>query len=687
MRHLTVLRDAPVAETRPDPKVRGEGALAALEVPFLSLDRYLPERMNPFAQTGAIANVTFIIAAITGVLLLIWYSPSVHQAWPSLEAMRSSFPGQLTRSMHRYSSDACMLFVMLHAWRLTAARRFSGSRWLAWVTGIVLIGLLWLVGWMGYWLVWDEPARRIAVGSSKALDILPIFADPMGRSFLTDKSVHSLLFFTVFFMHMLLPLAMGIALWLHITRLNRSRFLTQRPMTIAVVVSLIVLSIALPALSSAPAKMVDPARSMRLDAWYLLPIALTDRLGGGLLWLATLGGSIALFAVPWVLARGRAAPAAVDLAKCDGCTLCAVDCPYGAITMVPRTDGRNFKVQAVVDESKCVGCGICAGSCDSSAIAVPTVSQIEARQRIDKWIDEVIAEESEPFVAFACSRSAAATLRVDHASGHCDALPGYRVMPVICSGWVHPLTIERAIRHGAKGVLIVSCGSVEPQYREGPSHTHSRMAGEREPKLRHEKIDASRVKTVQFDRTRVADLTRTAEEFRQHGRRTPQKSRQWAVAVAVAAALLATIGAGSKVGYAGGSSNGPELVVSFKHAGRTGEHCRKLTEDDKAKLPPHMRTNEICERGRASVRLRVEIDGVERVQKSFVPKGLRGDGPSIAVEHIALTPGSHKVVVAIGESHDPNEWTHRYEKTITASEHGRIVVLFDKNDGFTTEAP
>jgi len=679
MRHLTVLQEVPVATTRPDPKVRGEGALAALEVPFLWLDRLLPTGLNPFAQTGAIANVCFIIAAISGVALLIWYSPSVYQAWPSLEAMRGNFLAQLVRSIHRYSSDACMLFVVLHAWRLTAARRFSGARWLAWVTGIILIGSLWFVGWLGYWLVWDEPARRIAVGSSKVLDVLPIFSDPMGRSFLTDKSVHSLLFFTVFFLHMLLPLAMGIALWLHITRLNRSRFLTKRPMTIAVCVSLVVLSIALPALSSSPAKMVAPASSMRLDAWYLLPIALTDRLGGGVLWLATLLSGVALFAAPWALAKGRAAPAVVDLAKCNGCTNCATDCPYDAISMQPRSDGRNHKLEAVVDASKCVGCGICAGSCDSAGIGIPLVSQVEARARMDRWIDE----EPDAFVAFACSRSAASALEVDPATGRCDALPGYRVMPVVCAGWVHALTIERALRHGARGVLIVSCGSVEPTYREGPSHTRARLDGQRVPALRTDKIDPKRVRLVELDRTRVSDLTREAEELRTG--RTHDTKRSWLAPLAIAAALITVIGGASRVGYA--SSAATELVVSFKHAGATGERCNKPTAEEKAKLPPHMRRDEVCERGRAKVRLRVTVDGATRVERAYEPKGLRADGPSIAVEHVALTPGTHTIAVAIGDTHDPNEWTHRHEQTITVPEHGRVVVLFEKNSGFTLEAP
>lgn len=682
MRHLTVLRETLVETQRPDPEVRGEGALATLETPFLFLDRYLPVGLNPLAQTGAIANVCFVIASISGVLLLIWYSPSLYQAWSSLEAMRGSFLAQLTRSIHRYSSDACMLFVLLHAFRLTAARRFAGARWLAWVTGIVLIGSLWLVGWLGYWLVWDEPARRIAVGSARVLDVLPIFSDPMGRSFLSDKSVHSLLFFTVFFCHMLLPLAMGVALWLHITRLNRARFLTTWPMTVAICASLVALSIALPALSGSPAKMAVTPSAMRIDAWYVLPIALTDRLGGGLLWLGTLLSGIALFAVPWILARGRAAPAVVDLPKCNGCTNCATDCPYDAISMAPRSDGRKHTLEAVVDPNKCVGCGICAGSCDSAGIGVPIVSQVDARARIDRWIDE---SEGSSHIAFVCSRSAAKQLKVDYETGRCDALPGYQVMPVICAGWVHMLTVERALRHGARGVLIVACGSHEAPFREGPAHTKERVAGVRSPALRDDKVDRDRVRVVELDRTRMNDLTRVAEDFRTGRANRVERGRRFN-ALLLSALLTAAIGAGSTVGYAA-KSEGPELVVSFKHPGRVGEHCRKLTEKEKLELPPHMRRDEVCERGRAPVRLRVEVDGVVRIASAHAPKGLRGDGPSIAVEHLTLTPGPHTISVALGDSHDPNEWTHREERTMTVGSSGRVVVLFDRATGFSWEGP
>ena len=51
----------------------------------------------------------------------------------------------------------------------------------------------------------------------------------MGRSFLTDSSVNSLLFFVVFFIHMLVPLALAFVLWLHITRLARAALPDRTP--------------------------------------------------------------------------------------------------------------------------------------------------------------------------------------------------------------------------------------------------------------------------------------------------------------------------------------------------------------------------------------------------------------------------------------------------------------------------
>jgi len=65
--------------------------------------------------------------------------------------------------------------------------------------GALLVATLWLVGWLGYWLTWDERGKQVALGTARFLDALPVFADPLSRSFLADDTVNSLVFFIVFF--------------------------------------------------------------------------------------------------------------------------------------------------------------------------------------------------------------------------------------------------------------------------------------------------------------------------------------------------------------------------------------------------------------------------------------------------------------------------------------------------------
>ena len=62
----------------------------------------------------------------------------------------------------------------------------------------------------------------------------------------------------------------------------------------------------------------------------------------------------------------RRAPLRVVDDQCNGCARCFADCPYAAVTMQSRSDGKNLPREAVVDSDLCAGCGICAGACPSS---------------------------------------------------------------------------------------------------------------------------------------------------------------------------------------------------------------------------------------------------------------------------------------------------------------------------------
>jgi len=689
---LHVIPAEATLEASPREPATPRGVLRGLERIFLLLDRavgaVLPESLNPLLHTGAIAVVCIFIATTTGIFLLGWYRPSVALAWQSVEAMSAApFTTGLIRSLHRYSSDAALMFGMIHAIRSFFEGRLDRVRWLAWVTGGMLMALLWAIGWSGYWLVWDARAQLVAVGTSKLMDALPIFSDLVSRSFLTDEGVNSLIFFVVFFFHMLVPLALGVVAWLHINRLSRPRFLTDRPMMIWTVGFLLLLCVVYPATNAEPARMSAVVSRLTMDWWYLLPLVFTERIGGGALWGMALGAGAFFFSMPWWFTARRQAPAEVITSRCNECAKCYQDCPYAAIEMISRSDGNpKFRTEAFVDESKCVACGICTGSCDTAAIGVPSFDSIEQRRRIEGWLEDAVGAGEAPHMGFICAESAGAGLDVDPTTGLCEALPGYRLLRVPCAGWIHPLMVERALRHGAAGVLIVTCGPGQCLYREGAVWTQQRMAGEREPSLRSEKVAQDELTMLGLDRTRKVELIERAAALRAD-RSAPPRSGRGPIVSLVAASFVALVfaaltGVVSDGSYASPVADQAELVVTFSHPGATGMNCRTLSDAELAEIPVHMRQAEQCDRGRSAVRLVVRIDSAEVARKSIPPGGVWGDSNSIVLERIPVEQGRHLVQVAIGDTADLDEWTYRDEQTLDFTLEERRVVTFDRVAGF-----
>jgi ferredoxin/coenzyme F420-reducing hydrogenase delta subunit len=692
------VRDQPfiefVAKPPPGQTVWGQRILRWLESGFSYVDhllyRFLPPVFNPLGQIGAIANTCFVAALLSGIALLLWYSPSVHQAYSSLEIIRqSSWLGQWVRSLHRYSSDACVFLILLHALRMFLSRRFIGPRWLAWLTGIVLLAVVWFIGWTGYWLVWDVRAQHVALGTAKFLDQFPIATEPLARSFLTDQSVHSLLFFLVFFAHMLAPLAVGIGLWIHLMRVNRAKLFPRWQMIVWVTGSLAVLSALLPATSAVPAHMTVKVPRFTIDWWFLWPLGLTDRLGGRMLWGIFALAGMAVGSIPWWLAKRRLTldrKATVDLSRCFGCTLCSQDCPFNAITMVPREDGRNFPVQSLVDPALCIGCGVCVGACDSQAINLPWLESREYGRHLKTWIETEIAQGKRPFVAFVCNEVTGSDLRIDP-QGRSPDLPGYLVCPIPCVGWLSAELLERALQDGAGGVLIIGCGSSDPTCREGAKWLQQRLDGEREPKLNPKKADRALVNFVKFDRSSRGEFRQMARNFQQGVRAISptsscKPSLRWAVALALAVGLAAVTVSLSCLPYRSPLSTQPELVVSFMHRGEARQE-RPPTKEELAKRLPHMRAQVNLSRERVPVGLRVTIDGTTVLQHAYKPKGISADGPSMALEHLPISEGVHIVEVQIADTSDPDKWTYQWREQVEFKAQQTRVLLFETKSGFT----
>lgn len=452
-----------------------------------ALARAFPPAWNPLLNLGALGFFFYWIITVSGVYIFIFFDTGITQAYASVEYMTRDqwYAAGIMRSLHRYASDGLVVVMLLHLGREFALDRMRGVRWFSWVTGIPVLVMVFIAGISGYWLVWDKLGQYVAIVSTEWLDQLPFFGQPIARNFLSPDTLESRFFTLMTFLHIALPLIALFVLWLHLLRVSKPRINPPLGLAIGSGLSLLVLAVVYPAMSQAPADLARVPGVIALDWFYLPLFPLIENLPGPLTWSAALALTVIMIAIPWLPPLKRAAPAVVDLENCNGCGRCADDCPYTAITMQVRSDGKPFEGEAAVDPSLCVSCGICAGSCPTSTPFRRMSELIPGIDLPDRSIaairDDVEAESarlqgSQRVIVFGCVNAAAVdALRSAHVG----------VVRINCSGHLPPAFIDYVLsRHLADGVVISGCRENACHNRFGGAWTRERLAGVRDPRLR-----------------------------------------------------------------------------------------------------------------------------------------------------------------------------------------------------------
>jgi coenzyme F420-reducing hydrogenase delta subunit/ferredoxin len=467
--------------------VWSHAAATAVDRIEAALDRVFGTAANPLRHLGALGFFLFWLIAASGVWLYVVYDATIDGAWPSMERMSSSTASTLARGIHRYASDAMVVVVLLHLLREFLLGRFRGARWFPWVTGVALIWLMYASGIGGYWLPMDRVAQASLQATAEWVDWLPLSGLAIIRNFVAGEQLGDRFVSLAVFLHIAVPLLLLLGMYLHVQRVIRADVSPVRLLAAGVLAMLAVLALAWPAPLAPALDFRVVASALPFDWFYLFPHPLMDRVGPGWLWGLAFLATALLAAVPWLL-RGKSAAepvARVSPQNCNGCGRCFADCPYGAVIVEPRTDGRRHAAGlARVLPDLCVSCGICAGACPSSTpfrSAAELVTGIDLpgrpleglRERLDAAIAGLGA--SPRIVLFGC----------DHAvpvGGFAAA--DTAAISLLCSAQLPPSFVEYALRSGADGVLVAGCAEGGCRFRSGDALLRQRLAGAREPHLR-----------------------------------------------------------------------------------------------------------------------------------------------------------------------------------------------------------
>ncbi len=106
---------------------------------------------------GLASLFLLLITVISGVLLMIYYSPSIERAYNTVKDISYVvFAGKLIRNVHKWAGEGMIIFVMLHMARVFYTSSYKKGREFNWIIGVVLLVLTFGINLTGYMLPWDQ---------------------------------------------------------------------------------------------------------------------------------------------------------------------------------------------------------------------------------------------------------------------------------------------------------------------------------------------------------------------------------------------------------------------------------------------------------------------------------------------------------------------------------------------------
>jgi len=123
------------------------------------LFRKVPGDTNWFHTLGSATLTAFLVQALTGVILAMYYKPDPATAYQSINHITNDLTlGWLVRGMHKWGASVFIILLFFHMARVFLFGAYKYPRELNWIVGALLVPLALLEGFSGYLLPYDQTA-------------------------------------------------------------------------------------------------------------------------------------------------------------------------------------------------------------------------------------------------------------------------------------------------------------------------------------------------------------------------------------------------------------------------------------------------------------------------------------------------------------------------------------------------
>jgi quinol-cytochrome oxidoreductase complex cytochrome b subunit len=202
-------------------------ALAVQQNVFLHLSSVkIRKRSMAFRVTwflGTLSLGGFLILVVTGILLMLYYHPSVPQAYADMKDLRFVVSaGLFLRNLHRWSAHAMVLLVFAHMCKVFYRGAYRPPREFNWVVGVVLLILTLLLSYTGYLLPWDQLAFWAITVGSNIMSSVPVLGARMRFLMLGGNTVNANALLRFYVLHcVILPLFAVMFIAIHFWRIRK----------------------------------------------------------------------------------------------------------------------------------------------------------------------------------------------------------------------------------------------------------------------------------------------------------------------------------------------------------------------------------------------------------------------------------------------------------------------------------
>jgi ubiquinol-cytochrome c reductase cytochrome b subunit len=187
------------------------------------IDSPQPSNLSYLWNFGSLLAFCLIIQIVTGVTLGMHYTPTVLEAFDSIEhIMRDVNNGWLIRYLHSNTASAFFFIVYLHIGRGIYYGSYKAPRTLVWVIGTVIFILMMATAFLGYVLPYGQMSLWGATVITNLMSAIPWVGQDIVQFIWGGFSVNNATLNRFFALHFVLPFVLAALALMHLIALHDS---------------------------------------------------------------------------------------------------------------------------------------------------------------------------------------------------------------------------------------------------------------------------------------------------------------------------------------------------------------------------------------------------------------------------------------------------------------------------------